>query len=188
MQNEIITESAAADIKNDPPAYALVTGGTAHEKIRGTVAFSDMRNGTRVDVYITGLPDYRPAPRGGQPISPFGFHIHEGAECSPVGGDTAFSGAKGHYNPDNQPHGNHAGDFPVLFSNRGTAQMSFFTDRFKPEQVVGKTVIIHENPDDYRTQPAGNSGRRIACGVIRASRRASLPLANTPTVGQIKAL
>ncbi|NLG83160.1 MAG: superoxide dismutase family protein, partial [Firmicutes bacterium] len=66
-----------------------------------------------------------------------------------------------------QPHGNHAGDFPVLFSNHGRARMGFFTDRFKVVDVVGRAAIIHENPDDYRTQPAGASGRRLACGVIR---------------------
>lgn len=73
-----------------------------------------------------------------------------------------------HWNPGNQPHGNHAGDFPVLFSNGGRAVMGFFTDRFRVADVVGKAVIIHENPDDYRSQPAGNAGRRLACGLIQA--------------------
>jgi DNA invertase Pin-like site-specific DNA recombinase len=75
-----------------------------------------------------------------------------------------------YYNEDTnegtQPHGNHAGDFPVLFSNNGYTYMKFFTDKFKPGDVIGRAVIIHENPDDYRTQPSGNSGKRIACGVI----------------------
>lgn len=44
--------------------------------------------------------------------------------------------------------------------------MKFFTDKFVPSDIIGRAVIIHENPDDYRTQPAGNSGKRIACGVI----------------------
>lgn len=70
------------------------------------------------------------------------------------------------YNEDTLPHGNHAGDFPVLFSNNGYARMSFFTDKFKPEDIINRSVIIHQNPDDYRSQPAGNSGKRIACGVI----------------------
>jgi Cu-Zn family superoxide dismutase len=47
------------------------------------------------------------------------------------------------------------------------AIMHFFTDRFSVEDVIDKTVIIHQNPDDYRSQPAGNSGKRLACGVIR---------------------
>lgn len=46
--------------------------------------------------------------------------------------------------------------------------MNFFTNRFRASDVIGKTIIIHQNPDDYRTQPAGNSGNRLACGVIQA--------------------
>lgn len=49
--------------------------------------------------------------------------------------------------------------------------MTFFTDKFDVEDIIGKTVIIHESPDDYRTQPAGNSGRRLACGVIKIYER-----------------
>jgi len=65
------------------------------------------------------------------------------------------------------PHGNHAGDFPVLFSNNGVARMCFFTNKFKVADIIGKAVVIHQNPDDYRTQPAGDSGKRLACGVIK---------------------
>lgn len=75
----------------------------------------------------------------------------------------------GHWNPTGAPHGNHAGDFPVLFSNHGKAQMCFLTDKFPVADIIGKAVVIHENPDDYRTQPAGSSGRRIACGIIQWS-------------------
>jgi Cu-Zn family superoxide dismutase len=57
---------------------------------------------------------------------------------------------------------------PVLFGNNGYTFLAFFTDRFSPAQIVGRTVIIHQNPDDYRSQPAGNAGKRLACGVIRA--------------------
>jgi Cu-Zn family superoxide dismutase len=60
------------------------------------------------------------------------------------------------------------GDLPSLFSNDGVAKMCFYTNKFKPADVVGKAVIIHENPDDYRSQPSGNAGRRLACGIIRA--------------------
>lgn len=93
------------------------------------------------------------------------------ASAQMIGGPLApqLSGvaAGGHWNPTNQPHGNHAGDFPVLFSNHGYGSMCFFTDKFKVEDVLGKAVIIHENPDDYRTQPSGDGGKRLACGVIR---------------------
>ncbi|RYD04324.1 hypothetical protein N752_15890 [Desulforamulus aquiferis] len=68
--------------------------------------------------------------------------------------------------PHQSAHGNHAGDFPVLFSNDGYAKMCFFTNKFTPSEAIGHSVIIHRNPDDYRTQPAGDSGKRLACGVI----------------------
>lgn len=153
-------------------AYAIVRGSSEFPGIRGVVTFSEAMNGTWVEAEVRGLPPYSPAKNGNgraSPVGPFGFHIHEGGSCTPQGGGmNAFMQAGGHFNPDGQPHGNHAGDFPVLFGNDGYSRMSFFTSRFKPAQVVGKTVMIHLNPDDYRSQPAGNSGRRIACGVIEA--------------------
>lgn len=71
-----------------------------------------------------------------------------------------------HYNPDNCPHPYHAGDLPPLFGNRGIAWSAFLTNRFQVRDVLGKTVIIHASPDDFTSQPAGNSGKKIACGVI----------------------
>ena len=61
---------------------------------------------------------------------------------------------------------NNASDLPVLMGNKGLAWCKFYTDRFYPEDVVGKTVIIHDMPDDFRSQPSGDSGMKIACGVI----------------------
>lgn len=149
-------------------AHAAINGSEKFYNIRGHVLFSSATGGSWVDVFIRGLPQYRPATDTSDPIGPFGFHIHEGSMCEPMGDGDPFSQAMGHYNPYNEPHGNHAGDFPVLFSNGGFAQMSFYTDKFYPEQIIGKTVLIHLHPDDYRTQPAGDSGERIACGVIKA--------------------
>lgn len=134
--------------------------------INGIAAFKNVPGGTEVIVMVKGLPAYSPAENGKSPIGPFGFHLHDNGNCDIGNPDSPFEAAGGHWNPDNQPHGNHAGDFPVLFSNNGYSRMSFFTNRFHPEDVVGKSVIIHQNPDDYRTQPSGNSGNRLACGVI----------------------
>lgn len=78
-----------------------------------------------------------------------------------------FSNAMAHYNPENCPHPYHAGDMPPLFGNQGYAFLMFLTDRFMVRNVIGKTVIIHDNPDDFTTQPSGNSGAKIACGVIQ---------------------
>jgi Cu-Zn family superoxide dismutase len=116
---------------------------------------------------LCGLPCYRPAQGGEQPIGPHGFHLHECGVCKVGDPAEPFKAAGEHWNPTSQPHGNHAGDFPVLFSNNGRAEMSFFTSKFCVQEVIGKAVIIHQNPDDYRTQPAGNAGKRLACGVIR---------------------
>lgn len=149
-------------------AVAKVFGGPLYPEIRGTVWFQDVPGGTFISVQVSGLPCYRPAPPGGDPIGPHGFHVHTFGNCSIGDPNNPFLAAGQHWNPDNQPHGNHAGDFPVLFSNGGFGEMCFFTNKFKVWQVVGRSVLIHENPDDYRTQPGGDSGRRIACGIIRA--------------------
>lgn len=148
-------------------AYAMIMAGPDYPSITGQVTFADVPGGVRVCIDASGLPPYKPAAGDKQPIGPFGFHIHEKGNC--IVGDPAkpFEACGGHWNPTNQPHGNHAGDFPVLFSNNGRARMCFFTDRFKVTDILGRSVMIHENPDDYRTQPAGNSGKRIACGEIR---------------------
>lgn len=147
-------------------ATAKIMGGPLAPQLNGNVIFFDVPGGTEVYVEVSGLPPYQPAQDSKQPIGPHGFHIHEFGICEIGNPQEPFQSAGGHWNPTNQPHGNHAGDFPVIFSNNGYARMSFFTDKFKPKDVIGRSVIIHENPDDYRTQPSGNSGKRMACGVI----------------------
>jgi Cu-Zn family superoxide dismutase len=145
---------------------ARIKGGPLRPQINGTVQFQNIHNGTWVCVEVNGLPPYQPADGSQSPVGPHGFHIHESGNCEVGDPQNPFQAAGGHWNPANQPHGNHAGDFPVIFSNNGYSKMCFFTGAFKPDQVVGKSVVIHQNPDDYRTQPAGNSGKRLACGVI----------------------
>ncbi len=147
-------------------ALASLKGGIMYPNIYGVVYFEEVLGGTEVTAEIWGLPLYRPAILDSQPVGPFGFHIHEFGICEITDPNNPFDSAGGHYNPTNQPHGNHAGDLPVLFSNNGYSMMKVFTNRFKPRDVIGRSIIIHENPDDYRSQPAGNSGKRIACGII----------------------
>lgn len=153
----------------DGPARAIaeIRGGPLAPRLCGVVEFRDVPGGTEVSAVVTGLPRYRPADGDRPQIGPHGFHIHEGGSCQVGDPANPFQAAGDHWNPDNQPHGNHAGDFPVLFSNHGFACMTFFTDRFSVCDIIGKTVIIHQSPDDYRTQPAGAAGKRLACGVIR---------------------
>ncbi len=148
-------------------SVAHIIGGPLAPSIKGNVLFEEVIGGTMVYVEVSGLPNYQPAQKGKPPIGPHGFHIHEFGSCNIGSRENPFMDAGEHWNPTNQPHGNHSGDFPVLFSNKGKALMCFFTDKFKPKDVVGKSIIIHENPDDYRSQPTGDSGRRLACGFIK---------------------
>ncbi len=145
---------------------AYVNGGPLAPEISGLVLFEPVTGGTQVFATFYGLPEYQRARNESAPVGPLGFHLHEYGDCSLGNPDSPFEGAGGHWNPTNEPHGNHAGDFPVIFSYDGYSNISFFTNRFMPEEIVGKAVIIHQNPDDYRSQPAGNAGKRLACGLV----------------------
>ncbi|BBB92126.1 MAG TPA: superoxide dismutase family protein [Methylomusa anaerophila] len=148
-------------------AIARVKGGPLAPDINGTVIFTSIAGGTEVFVKVNGLPPFEPAQCNQPQIGPHGFHIHQKGCCQVGDPANPFLAAGEHWNPTKQPHGNHAGDFPVLFSNNGYACMAFFTNKFRVEDVIGKSVIIHQGPDDYQTQPAGGAGKRLACGVIR---------------------
>lgn len=132
----------------------------------GRVTFDQQQSGVMVVVSVTGLP----------PGSQHGFHIHEKGDCS---APDAMS-AGGHFNPTGKPHGqmsvpdHHAGDMNNLIADSaGNARVQFLmqdvTVGAGPNSVVGRAVVVHKDPDDYHTQPTGNSGGRIACGVIAAS-------------------
>lgn len=136
-------------------AIACIHGGDAYPGLRGTVRFVPRKNATLVVAKISGLP--------AADTGFFAFHIHEGGNCSEAG----FPNTGGHYNPDNQDHPLHAGDLPPLLSSGGFAYLAVMTDRFRVKDVIGRTVVIHSGPDDFKTQPAGNAGSKIACGVIR---------------------
>lgn len=147
-------------------AFAIIRGSRAYPKIHGVVKFRQTNRGTLVSVEISGLPTQaRLGENCGDGI--FGFHIHEGRMCGAEKGDP-FGEAMSHYNPHDCAHPFHSGDLPPLFGNRGYALMSFLTDRFTVNEIIGRVVIIHSKPDDFTTQPSGNSGEKIACGVIKA--------------------
>jgi len=146
-------------------AIAEVSGGKIYKNIHGFVYFKEVEDGTEVYINISGLPPF--SRESDVNVGPFGFHIHDGQNCEEGTDDNPFPNVGMHYNPDSQPHGNHAGDFPVIFSNNGLCKMCFFTDRFKPKDILDKVIIIHQSPDDYITQPSGNSGKKIACGKIK---------------------
>ncbi len=136
-------------------AVACVRGGSDAPRLSGVVRFYQKNDGVLVEVRISGLPK--------SSTGFFAFHIHEGGSC----GGEDFSDTMGHYNPHDMPHPNHSGDLPPLLSFSGNAYMTVMTNRFRVRDIIGKTVVIHSNPDDFYTQPSGNSGKKIACGVIR---------------------
>lgn len=139
-----------------PEAHANISGNSNYPNLKGTVYFYGVHGGTVVVAQIQNLSNDN---------NFHGFHIHAGGSCTGTK-EEPFQNADGHYNPTNVEHPNHAGDFPPLLSNNGAAFSIFYTNRFFPEDVIGKTVIIHAMPDDFKTQPSGNSGEMIACGKI----------------------
>ena len=142
--------------RKSPDAVAWIVGREEVPQLSGRARFYQESGCVLIIVEISGLP--KPSRTGF-----FGFHIHQGRECS--GED--FSGTGGHYNPFEQMHPEHAGDLPPLLWCKGNAYLSVRTDRFSVNEIIGRTVVIHSDPDDFLTQPAGNAGKRIACGVIR---------------------
>lgn len=149
-------------LRRCPDAQADIFGGSADPQLHGTARFYETPQGVLVLSEVFSLPV-----RGDRcQENIFAFHIHAGGSCA-GSADDPFSAAEGHYNPGNCPHPSHAGDLPPLFSNGGYALQAFLTDRFTVREIIGRTVIIHDGVDDFTSQPAGNAGTRIACGVIR---------------------
>lgn len=136
-------------------AMAKISGGEKFPDIRGKVIFEEKPCSVLVTAHICNLPE--------TDTGFFGFHIHEGTDCD----GESFENTKGHYNPHNTTHPRHAGDMPPLIAQKGRACLSFETDRFKLNEIICKTVVIHDRPDDFKTQPSGDSGEKIACGVIK---------------------
>ena len=139
---------------------------TKGSKAFGEATFEQVGGKVRVVVYVQGLT----------PGRAHGIHIHEVGDCGSGDGMST----KGHFNPFGKPHGHfgtenrHAGDLPALTANKGgraklDVEMDVITVTPGPASVVGRGLIVHADPDDYRTQPTGNAGARIACAVIQRS-------------------
>ncbi len=148
-------------MRRSPDAIARLNGSGDYPGLRGLVEFLQTKDGVFVSVFVSGLP--RSNSICEKPI--FAMHIHSGSSCTGNNADP-FADAMTHYNPHDCPHPYHAGDMPPLFGANGMAFSVFLTDRFSVNEIIGKTVIIHSGFDDFSTQPAGNSGDKIACGVI----------------------
>ncbi len=143
--------------QNTLEATAIIRGSNEAPSILGRVDFYQKKNCVLVVANISGLPK--------NDTGFYGFHIHEGALCS---GEN-LSDSKGHYNPKDAPHPSHAGGLPPLMLCGTSAHLGVLTDRFMVADIIGRTIIIHSMPDDFTTQPSGNAGTKIACGIIRAS-------------------
>jgi len=137
-----------------PGAVANVAGSKAAPCLYGKVKFYPMGNAVLVVADICGLPETE--------TGIFAMHIHEGDSCEGNG----FSQTGNHFNSKDVPHPRHAGDLPPLFSCHGRAFQTVLTDRFCLSDIMGRTVIIHDGPDDFHSQPGGAAGGKIACGVI----------------------
>lgn len=148
-------------ISNKPSAYAVLKGNSRYQDIEGVVVFYQGFNEVVVAMEIKNLPDEE----GQCAINKYAIHIHEGGECRDEAYNS-FNSAGGHYNPDNCRHPAHAGDMPTIISNNGNAFMAFLTNRFNVEEILGRTVILHKTFDDMISDPDGNAGERIACGVV----------------------
>lgn len=140
-----------------PCCIAVVSGSPKYPEIHGTVSFFKACEGSLVVAEIFNLPSANGV---------FAMHIHNGTECS-GNADDPFANAGSHLNLHNDEHPFHTGDLPALFSNNGYAWTAVYTNRFQPMQVKGRPIIIHASPDDYHSQPSGNSGGKIACGIIK---------------------
>ena len=150
-----------------PSAYAAIRGNSAHPGLYGIVRFYPVMGGVLVNPEIYGLPVETPVCSNHF----FGFHIHESGPCT-GNAENPFADAGEHYNPGGCAHPSHAGDLPPLFADHeGFAWSAVLSDRFKWGDILGRTVIVHSGPDDFHTQPSGNPGTMIGCGVIEKTAR-----------------
>lgn len=152
--------SACASSPPPQPGASASLMARSGSNVSGEVLLTQMGDKLRVDVTASN-------------VSPgeHGFHIHEVGDCSAP--DAAS--AKGHYNPTGKRHGHHdkaerhAGDLPNLLADAsGNVKYTAEAGGLTLAEVIGRSFVMHADPDDYVSQPAGNSGKRIACGVITA--------------------
>jgi len=150
----------------DAPRATAQLQPTQGNKTAGTADFYQVGDKVRVVANVSGLVTGRE----------HGFHVHDAGDCSSGDGMSA----KGHFNPQGKPHGHpssperHAGDMPMLRADAsGNAkldtQLDIMTVTPGPASVVGRGLIVHADPDDFKTQPTGNAGARLACAVIQRS-------------------
>ena len=149
-----------------PDAIAQLRGGPDYPAIQGWVRFYQTNLGTLVAAEVEGLPHHE----GACENHFFGFHIHQGGRCAGGTRDEPFADTGSHYNPEQCLHPQHAGDLPPLMEVDGRAFMAVLAGQLAVRDILGLSTVIHTDPDDFHTQPSGNSGRKMACGIILPTR------------------
>ena len=157
------TARAQTEEKSSAPLKAIaVLHPTGSNKVSGTVTFTEVADGVQVNAEIIGLTPGN-----------HGFHVHEFGDCSAA--DASSAGA--HFNPTNKPHAGpdaverHVGDMGNVEADAsGKAKLEYLDHQISltndQQSVIGRSVVVHAKADDLKSQPAGDSGARIACGVI----------------------
>lgn len=149
--------------ENKPDAIAWIFGDENNPQMKGIVKFFYTHfDGVLIETELFELPN-RAIPESS---NFYAMHIHENGECTPT-----FEKAGGHYTRGKEKHPQHTGDLVPLMGNQGYAWGVFLDKRFTIDEIIGRSVIIHAMPDDFVTQPAGNSGAKIGCGVIEKVNR-----------------
>ncbi len=159
--------AASAVVAGAAPVTKAVAnlGPTQGSTVAGKVTFAKVDGGVKVSVHVTGLKE-----------GAHGFHIHEFGDCSAPDGLSAG----GHFNPSGEPHAGpkdaqrHTGDLGNIEAGKdGAATLEYVDTRAAfdgPNNILGRGVIVHGAADDFKTQPTGNAGARLACGVIGAAK------------------
>lgn len=150
-----------------PLRAVAVLQPAASGEASGIVTFTEVADGVRVDAHLTGLTPGK-----------HGFHVHEFGDCSSADGSAAGASAAGdHFNPAKNPHGapdavaRHEGDMGNVEADAsGAAKLSYVDHTLSlhdgAKSIIGRSVIVHEKADDLKSQPSGDAGGRIACGII----------------------
>jgi Cu-Zn family superoxide dismutase len=158
MGTALLSVSPGASAADEPTKAIAVLHSASGSEVKGTVTFTKSGDGVKVVAEVSGLTPGK-----------HGFHVHEFGDCSAP--DAASAGS--HFNPTKDPHAGHdadkrhMGDLGNLEADSsGKARLELTDKKMKLSAVLGKAVIVHEKADDLKTQPTGDAGGRVACGVI----------------------
>ncbi len=163
LSGVLLLAACAGMQEGEGPAASVRLEPRSGSNVQGTIRFVQIGDVVRITGEITGHSK-----------GPKGFHIHEKGDCS----DPKAMSASGHFNPHKSKHGGpydpvkHAGDLGNLaFNDQGVAKINFTVgdisvSKDKSDGIIGRALVVHMDPDDLKTDPTGNAGGRVACGVI----------------------